>query len=379
MAYTINLTNGTTLTTIADGTVNQTSTSLTLIGKNYAGYGTFLNDNFVHLLENASNDTAPTTPITGQLWWDTAGNLKVYTGSGFKTISGTFVSSSTPTTNPSPVTGNHWWDTANQQLNVYNGSSWTLVGPAFTSNTGTSGTIVGTIIDSGNTSHVAVNVYVSNTLIGIYSKDSSYTPGTAITGFTTIKPGFNLVSPSTVSGATLWGTASDASGLGNVALTNYNGNGRQALLGNGTWGPVGGTPGGNSTTIQYNNSGSLAGSGNLTFDGTTLTAAGLSGPLNGTVGATTPTTGAFTTLSASSTVSGTGFSTYLASPPAIGGTLAAAGSFTTLSASSTVSGTGFSTYLASPPAIGGTAAAAGSFTNLSSSGTVSGKIGRAHV
>ena len=86
------------------------------------------------------------------------------------------------------------------------------------------------------------------------------------------------------------------------------------------------------------------------------------------VGATTASTGAFTTLSASSTVSGTGFSTYLASPPAIGGTAAAAGAFTTLSASSTVSGTGFSTYLASPPAIGGTAAAAGTFTTLSSTG-----------
>jgi hypothetical protein len=84
--------------------------------------------------------------------------------------------------------------------------------------------------------------------------------------------------------------------------------------------------------------------------------------INGTVGATTANTGAFTTLSASSTVSGTGFTTYLASPPAIGGTAAAAGAFTTLSASSTVSGTGFSTYLASPPAIGGTAAAAGTFT-----------------
>ena len=73
---------------------------------------------------------------------------------------------------------------------------------------------------------------------------------------------------------------------------------------------------------------------------------------------------AATTLSASSTVSGAGFSTYLASPPAIGGTSAAAGAFTTLSASSTVSGTGFSTYLASPPAIGGTARAAGSFSAL---------------
>lgn len=91
-----------------------------------------------------------------------------------------------------------------------------------------------------------------------------------------------------------------------------------------------------------------------------------------TVGAGSPSTGAFTTLSASSTVSGTGFSTYLASPPAIGGTSPNTGAFTNLSSSGTVSGTGFSTYLASPPAIGGTSPAAGSFTNLSSSGTVSG-------
>lgn len=69
--------------------------------------------------------------------------------------------------------------------------------------------------------------------------------------------------------------------------------------------------------------------------GTTITAStAFSGPLNGSVGATTPSTGAFTTLSASSTVSGTGFSNYLASPPAIGGVTPAAvtgtiGTFTT--------------------------------------------------
>jgi hypothetical protein len=61
---------------------------------------------------------------------------------------------------------------------------------------------------------------------------------------------------------------------------------------------------------------------------------------NGPVGTTTAAAGAFTTLSASSTVSGTGFSTYLASPPAIGGTAAAAGSFTTLTTSSTVTHNG---------------------------------------
>jgi hypothetical protein len=56
--------------------------------------------------------------------------------------------------------------------------------------------------------------------------------------------------------------------------------------------------GGSNTQVQYNSSGNLAGSANLTFNGTTLTAAGLSGPLTGTVGATTPTTGVFTTATA---------------------------------------------------------------------------------
>jgi hypothetical protein len=105
----------------------------------------------------------------------------------------------------------------------------------------------------------------------------------------------------------------------------------------------------------------------------TSAAAITGGSINGTtVGASTASTGAFTTLSASSTVSGTGFSTYLASPPAIGSTAASTGAFTTLSASSTVSGTGFSTYLASPPAIGSTSASTGAFTTLSASSTVSG-------
>jgi hypothetical protein len=95
--------------------------------------------------------------------------------------------------------------------------------------------------------------------------------------------------------------------------------------------------GGSNTQVQYNSSGSLAGSANMVFDGTTITSA-FSGPHNGTVGATTASTGAFTTLSASSTVSGAGFSNYLASPPAIGGTTAAAGSFTNLAYTGTLTG-----------------------------------------
>ena len=149
-----------------------------------------------------------------------------------------------------------------------------------------------------------------------------------------------------------------------------------------------------STRVTYAGaSGLLQDSANMTFNGTVLTSS-FAGPVAATtlsasstvsgtgfstylasppaIGGTAAAAGAFTTLSASSTVSGTGFSTYLASPPAIGGTTAAGGAFTTLSASSTVGGTGFSTYLASPPAIGGTAAAAGAFTTLSASNTIRG-------
>jgi hypothetical protein len=94
-----------------------------------------------------------------------------------------------------------------------------------------------------------------------------------------------------------------------------------------------GSIGGSNTQVQFNNNGALGGSANLTWNGTILTSTGFSGPLNGTVGATTPSTGSFTTLAASSTVSGTGFTNYFASPPPIGGTAANTGAFTTLTAS----------------------------------------------
>jgi hypothetical protein len=84
------------------------------------------------------------------------------------------------------------------------------------------------------------------------------------------------------------------------------------------------------------------------------------------IGSTTPSTGSFTTLNATSGINSTN----------IGATTPGTGAFTTLSASSTVSGTGFSTYLASPPAIGGTAPAAGSFTTLSATSTLTGFPGR---
>jgi len=123
--------------------------------------------------------------------------------------------------------------------------------------------------------------------------------------------------------------------------------------------------GGSDVSLYYNTP--TGGSHLFSVNGVTVGTLTSTGINSTPIGATIASTVAATTLSASSTVSGTGFSTYLASPPAIGGTTPSTGAFTTLSASSTVSGTGFSTYLASPPAIGGTTAAAGSFTTLGDS------------
>lgn len=71
MAYTIVKSDGTVLTTIADGTINTTSTSLGLPGRNYAGYGQTLDTDLVHLLENFADITPPPYPLRGQLWYNT--------------------------------------------------------------------------------------------------------------------------------------------------------------------------------------------------------------------------------------------------------------------------------------------------------------------
>ena len=74
MAYTILNSNGTVLTTIQDGTINTTSTSLGLPGRNYAGYGQAIDTNFVQMLENFASTTPPSNPIQGQLWFNTNNN-----------------------------------------------------------------------------------------------------------------------------------------------------------------------------------------------------------------------------------------------------------------------------------------------------------------
>lgn len=78
MAYSIYKSDGSFLTSIADGTINTTSTSVGLPGRNYAGYGQIQDTSFVHIIENFASNTVPDNPLTGQLWYDTsAGVMKV--------------------------------------------------------------------------------------------------------------------------------------------------------------------------------------------------------------------------------------------------------------------------------------------------------------
>jgi hypothetical protein len=216
MAYTINLTDGTIFATIADGTIN-TSSSMILVGKNYAGYGEFLDENFIHLLENGSNSVPPGAPLTGQLWWDKANSLmKVYTGTTFKTISAATASATAPTNN---VTGDIWWDTTNQQMKVWNGASFTLVGPASSAGQGTSGAIVDTVTDNVAVDHVVIKMFVNDVVVAIISKDATFTPQVALSGFATIGPGMQL--STTVSNNLFRGTASNSALLDGVARTGF--------------------------------------------------------------------------------------------------------------------------------------------------------------
>ena len=235
MSYTITLTDGAIFATIPDGTINTTS-SMTLVGKNYAGYGQFINDDIIRLLENGSNTTAPGAPLQGQLWYDqTTSTMKMYTGSTFKVISGATASSTAPSV--STVAGDLWYDTVDAQLNVYSGSAWILVGPSYTGNTGVSGAIVTTITDTNAVSHVAVEMYVADAVVGIFSKDAAYTPtvapaGGGWSGSKLVQPGLTMAG--TIGGVTqlLQGTANNALYLGGTIASGYMQNtGNQTLAG----------------------------------------------------------------------------------------------------------------------------------------------------
>ena len=214
MAYTVNKTSSGSYT-VQDGVVN-TQTDLSLIGKGYAGYGELIAENFLHLLENFSNTSAPTKPISGQLWYDsTNSQLKVYTGSAFVPAGG-----NVPYQTSAPSTlsqGDLWIDSDTGQLYFYNGTSNVLVGPSASTGT-TNGFIFESILDSADATQNVTKWYNDGNLIAIVSEDE-FTPKVSISGFATIKKGITLTTA--IADIKFQGTATDSDALGGVAAANY--------------------------------------------------------------------------------------------------------------------------------------------------------------
>ena len=212
MAYTINKTDGTVLATITDGTID-TSTSLTLFGKSYSGFGEGLNEDLVKLLENSAGTSTPTAPIKGELWFDAnTGQLKVYDGTQFEPAGGAKSQSAQPT---SASAGDLWHDSDDDQVYIYTGSAWVLIGPVYTSGQTLSGWKIETLASSGG-DKVVSSMYAGNTRVCILSKET-FTPSVSQTGFASIKAGLTLNS---TLGAVFEGTNTQATFLDVSSTTN---------------------------------------------------------------------------------------------------------------------------------------------------------------
>jgi hypothetical protein len=184
---------------------------VTLVGKNYSGYGEFLNENFVKLLENSASAEPPAAPLPGELWYDLSVNtLKVYVGNNeFKDLAS---STATDTAPGAPADGDLWWDNNGQQLKIWDSATntWVVIGPTYTSETGVTGAITTVITDTLGNEHVVLMMYVADQVVAILSKDPTFTPSPAIAGFATIKPGLNFATISGGEAPEIEGTVTQA-------------------------------------------------------------------------------------------------------------------------------------------------------------------------
>jgi hypothetical protein len=216
MAYQINKTDGTIVATVADGQIDDRSTDITLIGKNYSGFGEIFNENLIKILENFAESTQPDHPLRGQIWFDSSeSKLKVYNGVSFVPVSSATISSTQPST---LATGDLWYDDVGEQLFFFDGASAILLAPAYSSSQSLSGLRVDTILDTLNQTRVITSLYNNGILLGIFAKDS-FTPKITIVGYTgSIAPGFNV---GTLANFKIRATCTNSDSLGGALATTY--------------------------------------------------------------------------------------------------------------------------------------------------------------
>ncbi len=210
--------------TVNDLTENNTSTSLSLVGRNYSNYGISIAKNFVHLLENFASPSAPNNSIEGQLWYNNNTkrlfvNDSTGGSSNWRPAGGTHVAPTAgrPT---NALLGDLWVDTLTQQLNLYNGTDWVLVGPTALSGK-KSGIYVESIADSSGIDHFVTIEYNNDSAIKIIATES-FIPQRTIDGFLQLNPGVNITNKkffgpgdttTATTGAKIHGTATSAEAL----------------------------------------------------------------------------------------------------------------------------------------------------------------------
>lgn len=198
MAYIINKSNGEPLLTLEDGTLNS-DYSVGLLGKNTIGYGEVQNENFIHLLEHFAAGAPPAGNILkGQVYFNTEANqLNVYDGSQWNLVGNAIVSDSTPTTTTS---GAVWLKSTTQQLYVYN-NGWQLVGPEALLGYGRTQAKAAVLIDTADIGHAVLEIFADGKIIAICSADLfTIKDSNAVEGFSIIKPGITLSTSYAVKG-----------------------------------------------------------------------------------------------------------------------------------------------------------------------------------
>jgi hypothetical protein len=226
MPYNINKYDGTLVAVVEDGTVDNTL-DISLIGRNYAGYGEVQNENLVHLLENFASGTEPPRKITGQIWYDTrVKKLKFFDGNKFKSAGGTEIGGLKPS---GLSVGDFWYNTDTNQLYSCSGDdNFVLIGPQAVQNAQTTELKSTSVDDDQGDPHPIIKGIIDGKVVFIISKTPFVLPNDRaadITEFTVIKKGITLAgTPSngvSTNEYTYWGTASNAARLNGFDHTDF--------------------------------------------------------------------------------------------------------------------------------------------------------------
>jgi hypothetical protein len=220
MPYILKKTDGSTLTTVQDASIDS-STSLIFVGRNYSGYGQPIEENFVKLLENFSNTTKPAKPTQGQLWFDKTSSVRrllvCYDGTNFRDVANVPYSSTEPV---NASTGDLWWDSFNNQIKVYDSvnNSWTASQPY---GGASSSWDFARVEDSNSNNQNAIKGLSGNTVMVMLS-NTRYVPNSAsglTARFPNVKAGITFPNANPVTGSSasststgyiLWGTSAES-------------------------------------------------------------------------------------------------------------------------------------------------------------------------